>query len=201
MNITSVDELPLEFYMQTDVLKIAEALIGKYIYTCFDGLLVQAIITETEAYNGIIDRASHAFGGRRTARNEMMYQEGGKAYLYLCYGIHHLFNFVTSVKDDPKAVLLRAIVPVAGIDTVLQRRRKSKMFPKIGVGPGAAAQALGLKTSMNGFELFKNHSFAITKSPYDYQSLQIETHPRVGVGYAGDDAKLPYRFVWNNPKL
>src|SRR6185436_18626958 len=101
-------------------------LLGKYLFTNFDGIFTGGIITETEAYNGVVDRASHAFGGRRTARTETMYGEGGTAYVYLCYGIHSLFNVVTNKKNDPHAVLIRAIYPTEGIDQMRIRRRRPK---------------------------------------------------------------------------
>src|SRR5436190_4747228 len=116
-------KLPRSFYTRTNVVLIAKELLGKYLFTNFDGVFTGGIITETEAYNGIIDRASHAFGGRKTARTEIMFSEGGTAYVYLCYGIHSLFNVVTNKKDNPHAVLIRAIHPTHGIEHMLRRRK------------------------------------------------------------------------------
>src|SRR5436190_23382275 len=101
-------KLPRSFYTRPDVVRIAKELLGKYLFTNIDGIFTGGIITETEAYAGVEDRASHAFGGRRTARNEVMYAKGGTAYVYLCYGIHSLFNVVTNEKEIPHAVLIRA---------------------------------------------------------------------------------------------
>src|SRR5436190_15707600 len=114
-------KLKKSFYQRDDVVEIAKELLGKYLVTNFNNKLTGGIITETEAYAGIIDRASHAFGGRRTARTEIMYNEGGTAYVYLCYGIHSLFNVVTNKKNIPHAVLIRAIHPTHGIKKMLAR--------------------------------------------------------------------------------
>ena len=111
-----MEKLTPAFYNRPDVLTIAKELLGKIIVTRFNGVLTSARIVETEAYRGVIDRASHAYGGRRTQRTEVMFGEAGKAYVYLCYGIHFLFNIVTNVKDIPEAVLIRAAEPILGID-------------------------------------------------------------------------------------
>src|SRR5689334_6239605 len=108
--------LPGSFYTRTDVVKIARELLGKVLVTNFDGVHTAGVIVETEAYAGETDKASHAYGGRRTQRTEIMYMHGGAAYVYLCYGIHHLFNVVTNARDTPHAILIRAIEPIEGID-------------------------------------------------------------------------------------
>jgi DNA-3-methyladenine glycosylase len=113
---TKMKKLTLDFYKRTNVLLIAQELLGKILVTNRDGIITSGRIVEVEAYNGFIDKASHAFGGRRTNRNEIMYADGGLAYVYLCYGIHHLFNVVTHTKETPHAVLIRALEPVKGID-------------------------------------------------------------------------------------
>ena len=115
-------KLPLLFYTGSNVLDIARSLLGKYLFTCIDGVVSGGYIVEAEAYNGIIDKASHAYGGRRTARTQTMYLHGGVAYVYLCYGIHEMFNVVTSVEGEPHAVLIRAIVPTDGIEVMMARR-------------------------------------------------------------------------------
>ena len=104
-------KLKREFYLREDVVQIAKELLGKVLFTNIGGKITAGIITETEAYAGITDRASHAYNNRRTARTEVMYAVGGTSYVYLCYGIHHLFNVVTNKKDIPHAVLIRAIKP------------------------------------------------------------------------------------------
>src|SRR5262245_49210922 len=99
-------KLPLSFFEGEDVVQIARDLLGKILATNFDRQFTSGRIVETEAYAGIVDRASHAYGGRRTARTEIMYRGGGTAYVYLCYGIHHLFNIVTNAVDVPHAILI-----------------------------------------------------------------------------------------------
>ena len=108
-----------DFYTRDNVVDVARELLGKVLCSQVDGRLTKAIITETEAYAGINDRASHAYGGRRTQRTEPMFSDGGIAYVYLCYGIHHLFNVVTGKRNDPLAVLVRAGSPLVGIDEML----------------------------------------------------------------------------------
>src|SRR5688572_1316061 len=125
MNIP-VQRLDHSFYNRQDVARIAKDLLGKILVTRFDGVVTSGRIVETEAYNGAVDKASHAYGNRRTARTEVMYGRPGTAYVYLCYGIHHLFNVVTNRKDIPHAILIRAIEPLAGIETMLLRTGKIK---------------------------------------------------------------------------
>src|ERR1017187_7820728 len=120
-------KLKREFYLREDVVQIAKELLGKVLFTNIGGKITAGIITETEAYAGITDKASHAYNNRRTPRTETMYAEGGVAYVYLCYGIHHLFNVVTAQKDTPHAVLIRAIKPIEGIPAILKRRNKTKI--------------------------------------------------------------------------
>jgi DNA-3-methyladenine glycosylase len=137
------DKLPLSFYRQKNVCKVAKALIGKVLVTTFDDIETAGRIVETEAYNGIADKASHAWNGRRTNRTEIMYADGGISYVYLCYGIHHLFNVVTNIENTPHAVLIRALEPLTGIDTMLYRTRKAKLDHTLTRGPGNVSKALG----------------------------------------------------------
>ena len=183
--------LPPSFYLHEDVVQVAKELLGKVIVTKIDGITTSGIITETEAYAGVTDKASHAYGGRRTNRTEVMYAQGGVAYVYLCYGIHHLFNVVTNVKDVPHAVLIRAIEPMKGIDTMLQRRKKEKLQPQLTAGPGAMSMALGIQTSHTGLSLSKG---IITLHDEGIKVENIIATTRIGVDYAKEDALLPYRF-------
>ena len=137
-------KLPVQFYDRTDVIAIARELLGKIIVTRFDGLISSGRIVETEAYIGLTDRASHSFHGRRTPRNEHMYAAPGTAYVYICYGMHHLFNVVTNKKDVPDAVLIRAVEPLKGVDLMLQRTGKKKADHTLTKGPGNAARSLGI---------------------------------------------------------
>jgi DNA-3-methyladenine glycosylase len=187
------------FYTRTDVVKIAKELLGKFLVTNFDGIYTAGMIVETEAYAGVADKASHAFGNRRTNRTEIMYAEGGTAYVYLCYGIHHLFNVVTNIKDIPHAILIRAVEPVDGITDMLLRRGKDKVQPSLTAGPGAMSMALGIRTSHTGLSLMGNEVW-IEDRGIKLPAKDIVSGSRVGVAYAQEDALLPYRFsVKGNP--
>ena len=122
-----MEKLSLEFYQRNNVLQIAKDLLGKVLVTKWNKIVTSARIVETEAYAGVMDQASHAYGARKTKRNEIMYAHGGHAYVYLCYGIHHLFNVVTNTKNVPHAVLIRALEPVKGIEKMLERTGKEKL--------------------------------------------------------------------------
>jgi len=192
-------KLSESFYRRNNVLKISRELLGKLLVTNWDGIITSGRIVESEAYAGFFDRASHASGGRRTKRNEIMYAEGGFAYVYLCYGIHHLFNVVTNVKDVPHAVLIRALEPVEGIETMLERTGKKKLDSTLTRGPGNVSKALGIRTSHTGISLQSDQLF-LADEAFVYPKKVIATSGRVGVEYAGPDALLPYRFyVKDNP--
>lgn len=192
-------KLPLSFYQRSDVLQIARELLGKIIVTRWKGITSSARIVECEAYNGIIDKASHAAGGRRTARTEIMYKEGGRAYVYLCYGIHQMFNVVTNDKDIPHAILIRGAEPIEGINEMLKRTGKKKADHTLTRGPGNVAKALGISTIHTGYSLRSKELF-LADDGFSYSKKEIAASPRIGVAYAGDDALLPYRFfVKNNP--
>jgi len=182
------------FYSNDDVVQIAKDLLGKYLFTDLNHEgKTGGIIVETEAYAGVNDRASHAYGDRRTNRTEVMYMEGGVAYVYLCYGIHSLFNIVTNIKDVPHAVLVRGIKPVEGLHIMQARSNKKKIDDRAGIGPGNVSKLLGIHFSQSGESLIgkkiwlEDHGITIT-------SDRIVAGPRVGVDYAGEDALLPYRF-------
>ncbi len=190
-----MSKLSKEFYLEKNVLKIARELLGKVLVTHLEGKLTSGIICETEAYNGVVDKASHAYGGRRTQRTETMYAEGGIAYIYLCYGIHHLFNVVTNVNNIPHAVLIRGIQPLDGMNHILQRKKLSAAKNNIGIGPGNVSTCLGLHVSMDNEDL-TGKKIWIEDRGIKVIKTNIITGPRVGVDYAGDDALLPYRFQY-----
>lgn len=192
-------KIPHAFYLSPDVVTLSKSLIGKYLFTCIDGLTTGGFIVETEAYNGIIDRASHAFGNRLTPRTQTMFEEGGIAYVYLCYGIHEMFNIVTSVAGEPHAILIRAIQPTVGIDIMQGRRNMQMIKPNITSGPGSVAKALGIDRKINGISL-QSDTLWVEDQGVKFSDDQIAAVPRVGVAYAGQDALLPYRFyVKGNP--
>ena len=185
--------LPESFYTRKDVVRIAQELLGKVLVTNIDGIYTSGMIVETEAYAGAADKASHAHGNRRTKRTEIMFWQGGMAYVYLCYGIHHLFNVVTNVRDVPHAVLIRAVEPLEGIEHMLERRGKEKLTPSLTAGPGAMSMALGIHTSQTGKSLLDNEIY-IEDRGFRIPSKDIVPGTRVGVAYAREDAYLPYRF-------
>jgi len=187
-------KLKRNFYTRENVVQIAKELLGKVLFTNVNGKITAGIITETEAYAGVTDRASHAYNNRRTERTEVMYASGGTAYVYLCYGIHHLFNVVTNEKDTPHAVLIRAIKPYEGIDTILKRRNKKVLNEKICSGPGTVSQGLGIKTTHTMVDLFGSIIW-IEDRGIKVSKKEIIKSPRIGVDYAGADALLPYRFT------
>ena len=187
------------FYSRKNVLKIAKELLGKVLVTNWEGLVTSGRIVEVEAYNGIVDKASHAYGGRRTARNEIMYAGGGVGYIYLCYGIHHLFNVVTHTEGTPHAILIRAIEPMEGVETMLERTGKKSLDHTLTRGPGNVAKALGLHTSQSGWSLI-SHEIFIGDDGFKYPPKSISSSPRIGVDYAAEDALAPYRFyIRGNP--
>ena len=192
-------KLPLSYYLNPDVIFVAKDLLGKVLFTQIEGQITAGIIVETEAYFGEIDKASHAYGGRRTNRTEIMYSEGGVSYVYLCYGIHHLFNIVTSVKGEPHAVLVRAIEPLIGTEIMEQRRNMSITKSAISSGPGSAAKALGIDFSFNKKDL-GGEEIWIEDHGIKYAEDQIVASPRVGVAYAQEDAFLPWRFFVKDNK-
>jgi DNA-3-methyladenine glycosylase len=192
-------KLPLSFYQRTNVLEIAKDLLGKILVTKFDSVTTSARIIECEAYAGVIDKASHAVGGRRTARNEIMYGKGGFAYVYLCYGIHHLFNVVTNSEEIPHAILIRAAEPLNGINKMLERTGKEKLDNTLTRGPGNVSKALGIYTKHSGLSLSSKNLF-IADDGFVFNKTEILTSPRIGVDYAGNHALLPYRFyIKGNP--
>lgn len=179
-------------------MQIAEELLGKLLVTKINSVITSGRIVEVEAYNGVTDKASHAFGGRRTNRNEIMYANGGVAYVYLCYGIHHLFNVVTNRQEIPHAILIRALEPVKGVETMLLRTGKKnpdsyREDNTLTRGPGNLSKALGILTKFSGTSLLSEELF-IADDGFVYNKMEITSSPRIGVDYAGKDAFLPYRF-------
>ena len=186
-------KLPLDFYLRDDVVGIARSLLGKVLCSNIGGELTKGLITETEAYAGVGDKASHAYGDRRTRRTAPMYAQGGHAYVYLCYGIHHLFNVVVGNVDEPLAVLVRACEPLDGIEVMRQRRGRSDDEELVLGGPGTLTQALGITTEMTGTSLLEDRLW-IEDHGNRVSSEQIVVGPRVGIDYAEEDADRPYRF-------
>ncbi len=191
--VIRAEVLPQSFYLRDDVVAVSRDLLGKVLRTEIGGRRTSVVITETEAYAGVTDKASHAYADRRTRRTEPMYGPGGVAYVYLCYGIHHLFNVVTNVSGVPHAVLVRAAGLHSGLPTILQRRGKRHADRSLLAGPGTVAQALGITTALTGSSLLDG-PIRIEDHGLQVDDAFISAGPRVGVDYAGEDAGRPYRF-------
>lgn len=190
---SNMNKLPLSFYDRDDVVQIARELLGKIIVTDFNGEITFAKIVETEAYIGITDKASHSYGHRRTARNEHMYSGPGTAYVYVCYGMYHLFNIVTNKKDIPDAVLIRAVEPVKGIDIMAKRTGKIITDKTLTRGPGNVGKALGIYKHHSGLFLLDKEIYLLDDGKIIADD-QIGVSKRIGVESAGEDALLPFRF-------
>jgi DNA-3-methyladenine glycosylase len=186
-------KLPIQFFERTDVVLIAQQLIGKIVVTHFNGLITSGRIVETEAYIGITDRASHSFDGRRTARNEHMYASAGTVYVYICYGMHHLFNIVCNAENNPDAVLIRAVEPISGIDIMLARTGKQGLDNTLTRGPGNVAKALGISKIHSGINLDQGDIY-IAEDGLSIPEFSIGASRRIGIEGSGDAALLPYRF-------
>jgi len=180
------------FYQRRSVTRIASDLLGKALFTQIDGAMTAGIIVETEAYSWK-ERGCHAYGGKMTRRNEVMFQQGGRAYVYLCYGIHHLFNVVTNQEGIADAILVRALEPIEGIQVMMSRMRTS-VPTRITSGPGKLTRALGISRHHNGVGL-TSKSVWLADIGKKVVKRYIEASPRIGIDYAGTDAKLPWRFT------
>lgn len=194
----ALKKLPPSFYLRDDVVQIAKDLIGKVLVTKWNEELTSGRIVETEAYEGEIDRASHACKGR-TKRTEVMFGEGGIAYVYLCYGLHQMFNIVTNKAATPHAILIRAVEPVIGIDIMLNRTGKIKPDYSLTRGPGNVGKALGINTSHSGLSLQSNELY-IADDGFKVKKILITPSPRIGVDYAGEHANWDYRFYLKGNK-
>lgn len=190
INTSVYEKLPRSFYQKSDVVQIAKDLLGKVLFTQLDGVLTAGKIVETEAYCGRGDKACHA-NDKRTPRTEVMYGEGGQAYVYLCYGIHHLFNVVTNVAGMADAVLIRALEPIEGLDAMKERRKFTKA--KLASGPGTLSQAMGIHTKMTGEDLLSDKIWIGSNAKPE--KFKILSDTRIGVEYAEEDALKPWRFV------
>jgi DNA-3-methyladenine glycosylase len=193
-------KLPQSYYLQDDVVVIARDLIGKKILSVMGGELTSGIITETEAYRGYDDKACHAHLGRFTERTKIMYEEGGVAYVYLCYGIHHLFNVITNSKDRADAVLIRAVEPLAGIEVMLERRSKDQLDKTLTSGPGNFTKAFGLDRSHYGADLTGDQVWIEEDKSLALKAEEISVSKRIGIDYAEEDKELPWRFYLNSSK-
>lgn len=187
--------LPKEYYLSDDVVFLAKDLIGKILLSTQNGIVTSGRIVETEAYKAPEDKASHAFGNRYTERTKTFFLEGGHSYVYLCYGIHNLFNVITADQGIPHAILIRALHPLDGIETMLNRRSMQRLDSRITKGPGSLSQALGIDKRDNAIKLYqRNSNIQILDDGYASNDRLIINTPRIGVESAGDSAKNLYRF-------
>ena len=180
------------FYLGNDVAGVARSLLGKVLLTRSSGKVTSGIIVETEAYS-YREKGCHAYNGRITARNEVMFKQGGHAYVYLCYGIHHLFNVVTNVEGKADAVLIRALEPIEGVE-LMKHRMKVKAETRLTSGPGKLTRALAIDRSLNGASLVKNKVW-LEDQGQQIRLSEILSTARIGIDYAGPDAFLPWRFT------
>ena len=194
-----IQKLTKSFYLNKNVIDVSKKLLGKVLTTQKDNTITSGIIVEVEAYAGINDRASHAYNHKRTQRTEVMYEIGGISYVYLCYGMYYLFNVITNGKNIPHAVLIRSLEPLDGIDIMEDRRKiKGKKY-NLSNGPGKLSLALGINKKFNGESLLSNKIW-IQDNGIKLSEKDILSGPRIGVDYAKEDAKLPYRFYIKDNK-
>lgn len=186
--------------------QLAKGLIGRLLIRHVGGHLLAGRIVETEAYAGMKDRASHAFGGRRTARNEAMYAREGTAYVYFTYGMHHCMNVVCGEEGVPLAVLIRALEPMEGLETMRELRRAKRRTSEIEdrhlcSGPARLCQAMGIDRRQNGLDLVSSEEIWIAEPGPQLERIPtraIVRTPRIGIAYAGDWVHKPLRFVVAN---
>jgi DNA-3-methyladenine glycosylase len=190
-------KLKREDYADPNPVRIARYFLAKVLCVQAPDGYAEGMITETEAYGGVRDAASHAFGNRRTARTEVMFAPGGVAYVYFCYGMHRMFNIVTGPQDSPEAVLVRAVRIIAGHELV-RKRRHGIQEKDWASGPGRVCAALGIAMEHNRHDLL-GEIIWIEDRGIQVPPRQVKRTPRIGVDYAGVWALKPWRFVWATP--
>lgn len=195
--------LSRRFY-QTDAASLAQKLLGQFLVRQLPGgIRLSGRIVETEAYLGEPDQASHAFGLRRTARNEAMYAKPGTAYVYFTYGMHFCFNIVCGKVNEPLAVLIRALEPIEGVERM--REQRGPRIPDTGLcsGPAKLCQALQIDRDLNGIDLVSDKRLWLERAPNaGLDDEHILNTPRIGIDYAGSWAKKPLRWlIRGNPHV
>jgi DNA-3-methyladenine glycosylase len=190
-----------EFYDRDDVITIAKELLGKVLVTNINNVYTSGIITEVEAYKAPEDKASHAYNNRRTPRTEIMFRHGGHAYVYLCYGIHHLFNVVTGPEDSAHAILIRAIEPIDNIEEMMSRRKQTNLHTRLSSGPGTLTLALGINRHHSGTNMLAGKTdIWIEDRQIYYEEDQIVSTSRIGIDYAEEWKDKPWRFYIKDSK-
>lgn len=195
----------LEFY-QRDAVSLAEAVLGKVlVHRLGDGQELAARIVECEAYMGEVDKASHTYGGRRTARTEFLYRRAGHIYVYLVYGLHELLNIVAGAENG-EGVMIRAVEPLQGLETMADLRFAKKFADlssyqkkNLSNGPGKLTQALGIDLSLNGSDLLEGDNSLILCDD-GFRDFEVVRAKRIGIDYAEEAIHFPYRFyIAGNP--
>lgn len=185
--------IPQSFYLREDTLTIAKELLGKYVFTKINGIITGGMIVETEAYLGVTDASCHSFNNRKSTKNATMYEQGGVAYMYICYGIHDMLNLVTGPINESHVVLIRAIEPTIGMELMMERRG-NVAIKKLTNGPGSLAKALGLNKSFDRESLISNRLWL------EDQGVIIEPHkiketPRIGINCPEPFLSAPWRYL------
>lgn len=182
----------------SNVVKLSQKLLGYKLCSIVGGEFTSGIIVETEAYRAPEDKASHAYNGRRTNRTETLFRDGGISYVYLCYGIHQMFNVVTGPSETAHAILVRALQPEMGIETMKSRRGVSVPKAQLTNGPGKLCQALGITRAQDGISLNKSSGNTVWLEPgIVVDSADIVASKRIGIDYAKEWKEKLWRFYIN----
>jgi len=188
----SLSRLEPAFFQSTDTLRAARRILGKLLVVPDEkGNRISGMIVEVEAYLGAEDKAAHSYGGRRTGRNEVTYGPGGHVYVFFIYGMYYQLNFVLGPVDHPHVLLIRAVEPVEGIETMRIRRGEMK-DRNLTSGPGKLCIALGIDRSLNGADLLGEQIWI--ENYRDFSEAEIAVGPRIGIDYAEEFAEEPWRF-------
>lgn len=199
MKDINYDIIPQSVYLDNDILQLAEFFLGKIIISNINDQRTVARIVETEAYRAPDDKGSHAFKDKRTERTKTMFQRGGVAYVYLCYGLHNMLNIVSGNENEAHAILIRAVEPVEGKEIMINRRNGISDY-RLTNGPGKLCQALGISRSHDSIMLYDHQSALCIAHDMNIPGSQIIRSPRVGIAYAEECAHWPWRYrVKNNP--
>jgi DNA-3-methyladenine glycosylase len=192
--------LSREFFVRTDATRIARDLLGKLLVVLdADGRRASGMIVETEAYLGVIDKAAHSYGGRRTQRNEITYAEGGRIYVFFVYGMYYQLNLTTGPADHPHVVLIRAVEPFEGIGVMRERRGRPMKDTDLTSGPGKLCIAFGITRELNGEDLIAGERIWVEEHR-KIKKGEIAVGPRVGIDYAEEFVESPWRFwIAGNP--
>ena len=193
--VTMERKLSREFFARP-ALEVARDIIGRRLVHRTAGGTVAGIVVEAEAYTGIDDPASHAYGGRRTRRNEVMWGPPGHAYIYQIYGMHLCFNVVSGREGEPQGTFIRAVRPAEGLELMATRRGlplDDRSVRRLCNGPSKLCQAFGITRSMNGMDVCADELYFTEGAAPPH----VATSRRVGIDYAGEGRERPWRFLWD----